>query len=401
MARKCRPGQFVILMPDEKGERIPLSIADWDAEKGIGHVGLPPCRHHDPQAGPAQAGDELPVYVGPLGKPSEIANFGTVLLAGGCFGIGAIYPLARALKQAGNRVIAVLDAKANYLLYWEDKLRAVSDKVVRRLARLRPQLEGIHPGQDQGSPQAERRSTGSIAIGCTYLMYACSMATKPLGIKTIVSLNPIMVDGTGMCGACRCTAAGQTKFACVDGPDFDGHEVDWEELFKRRKSYFDDEIRSLCHWERNRLPVTGRPDSPMSEEKKAMPPEAKARLKAEFEREWRKELRKAVPLKERMKIARQKMPERPPDERNRDFREVNLGLDAEAAQAEARRCLDCANPAVRHRLPGRHRHPELRQAHRAGQVPRGGLEAQGDELPPGHLRPRLPPGNAVRGGLQR
>jgi ferredoxin--NADP+ reductase len=250
VARKCRPGQFVILMPDEKGERIPLSIADFDAEKGtVTSVFLlvGTSTHKLSQLRP---GDDLPVYVGPLGKPSEIANFGTIVLAGGCFGIGAIYPAARALKQAGNRVIVVLDAKARFLLYWEDKFRAVSDKLVVASRDFSLNANEYIPARIEEVLKSEKVDR-VIAIGCTYLMYACSMATKPLGIPTVVSLNPIMVDGTGMCGACRCTSGGQTKFACVDGPDFNGHELDWEEVFKRRKAYLDDEISSLCHWERN------------------------------------------------------------------------------------------------------------------------------------------------------
>jgi ferredoxin--NADP+ reductase len=254
IARKCRPGQFVILMADERGERIPLSIADWDAERGSVTSVFLTVGTTTQKLALLQPGDEIPVYVGPLGRPSEIANFGTVLLAGGCFGIGAIYPLARALHEAGNRVLTVIDVKANYLLYWEEKLRAVSDRVFVAARDFGLNSEQYVPAKITEILAAEPKVDRAVAIGCTYLMYTCSMATKPRGIKTMVSLNPIMVDGTGMCGACRCTAAGRTRFACVDGPDFDGHELDWEELFKRRKSYFEDEIRSLCHWERTVFP---------------------------------------------------------------------------------------------------------------------------------------------------
>jgi len=254
VARKCRPGQFVILMPDERGERIPLSISDWDAARGSVTSVFLTVGTSSHKLSRLAAGDEIPVYVGPLGRPSEIENFGTVLLAGGCFGIGAIYPLARALKKAGNRVLTVIDVKARYLLYWEDKLRAASDRVFIASRDFALDSKQYIPAKIEEILGAGPKVDRVIAIGCTYLMYSCAMATKPRGIKTIVSLNPIMVDGTGMCGACRCTAAGRTKFACVDGPDFDGHEIDWDELFKRRKSYFDDEIRSLCYWERNEFP---------------------------------------------------------------------------------------------------------------------------------------------------
>jgi len=254
VARKCRPGQFVIIMPDEHGERVPLSIADWDADRGtVVSVVLGVGTTTRKLAG-LEAGDEVPVFVGPLGRPSEIGAFGTVVLAAGCFGIGALWPTARALKAAGNRVIALLDAKADYLLYWTDRFRSVCDKVVIS------SRDHVHASKEFVNHRLEEvlKEEGPvdrvIAVGCTYLMYASAQATRPLRIKTVVSLNPIMVDGTGMCGACRCTAAGRTKFACVDGPDFDGHEVDWDELFLRRKSYFEDEIRSLCHWEENELP---------------------------------------------------------------------------------------------------------------------------------------------------
>jgi NAD(P)H-flavin reductase len=254
IVKKCKPGQFVIIMPDEKGERIPLTIADWDEGKGsiLSVVLVVGTSTH--KIARLEAGDEVPVYVGPLGKPSEIEKFGTVLLAGGCFGIAAVYPIARALKEKGNKVITLLDVKANYLLYWEDKLRAVSDQFhISSRDSTYDCKEYIHQSL-KGILQKEKKIDRMVSIGCTYLMYACAEATRPHEIKTMVSLNPIMVDGTGMCGACRVTVGGKTKFACVDGPDFDGHLVDWNELFMRRKSYFDDEIKSMCHWERINLP---------------------------------------------------------------------------------------------------------------------------------------------------
>jgi ferredoxin--NADP+ reductase len=249
VARTCRPGQFLILMADAHGERIPLSIADWDAERGSVTSVFLVVGTSTRKLAVLKPGDEIPVCVGPLGRPSEIDRFGTVVLAAGCYGIGALWPAARALKDAGNRIIAVLDAKADYLFYWRDRYRSVCDKVV---LSSRDHVQGSKdyvskPLADVLAAEAPVHRV--IAVGCTYLMYACAAATKPLGIKTIVSLNPVMVDGTGMCGACRCTAAGKTKFACVDGPDFDAHQVNWEELFMRRKSYVEDEIRSLCHWE--------------------------------------------------------------------------------------------------------------------------------------------------------
>ncbi len=254
VARKCRPGQFVIVMPDEKGERIPLSIADWDAGRGSVTAVFLVVGTSTRKLAALKAGDGIPVFVGPLGRPSEIEAFGTVVLVAGCFGIGALWPAARALKAAGNRVVALIDAKADYLAYWKDRYLATCDKVAFSSRDHALGSKGFVPKPLEGLLEAEAPVARVIAVGCTYLMYASAEATRPLGVKTIVSLNPIMVDGTGMCGACRCTAEGRTKFACVDGPDFDGHQVDWGELFMRRKSYFDDEIRSLCRYEETELP---------------------------------------------------------------------------------------------------------------------------------------------------
>ena len=253
IARKCRPGQFVIIMPDEFGERIPLTIGDWDVEKGSVTVVFMVVGTSTHKLSLFKEGDEVPIFVGPLGKASQIEKFGTVVCTGGCFGISAIYPIVRALKEAGNRVITLMDVKANYLAYWEEKLTAVSDQFLVSSRDNYYNCKDYIPTVLKDILKKEKVER-IVSIGCTYLMYACSQASLSKGIKTMVSLNPIMVDGTGMCGACRVTVDGKTKFACVDGPDFDGHLVDWEELFTRRKSYFDDEIQSLCYWERKNFP---------------------------------------------------------------------------------------------------------------------------------------------------
>jgi ferredoxin--NADP+ reductase len=150
--------------------------------------------------------------------------------------------------------VALIDAKAEVLAYWKDRYLGLCDKVEFSSRDHALAAKGFVPKPLEELLAAEAPVARVVAVGCTYLMYASAEATRPLGVKTIVSLNPIMVDGTGMCGACRCTAEGRTKFACVDGPDFDGHQVDWAELFMRRKSYFDDEIRSLCRYEETELP---------------------------------------------------------------------------------------------------------------------------------------------------
>ncbi len=199
------------------------------------------------------SGDTVPIFAGPLGRPSDIGSVGTVLLVGGCYGIASIHPLARAYREAGNRVVVIVDVKADYLLYWRDKLKAVADEFVVSTRDGLYGDTGYVPRQVRAVLEREKVDR-VVAVGCTYLMSSVAEATRPGGIKTVVSLNPVMVDGTGMCGACRLTVDGRTKFACVDGPDFDGHLVDWNELYLRRKAYFDDEVRSLCAWEEERFP---------------------------------------------------------------------------------------------------------------------------------------------------
>ena len=245
VAEAAQPGNFIILRPDEQGERIPLTMADWDAKAGTVTSIFVQVGASTAKLARLKAGDTLPSYAGPLGRETEIENFGTVLLIGGCYGLGSIYPIARALKAAGNKVYAMIEARSSFLLYWEDRLAEVTERVivitrdgsrghkghVTRLAEILA-LENLQPDR-------------VIAHGCTFQMMKVSAQTKPLGIKTIVSMNPIMIDGTGMCGVCRLTVAGETKFACVDGPEFDGHEVDWEEFLARRETYNPEEVQPL------------------------------------------------------------------------------------------------------------------------------------------------------------
>lgn len=250
IANKCKPGQFVIIMPDEKGERIPLSIADWDREEGSVTSVFLVVGTSTFKLSRLKTGDSVFSFVGPLGKASEIDKFGRVVCIGGCYGIGAIYPVVKALKEKGNEVISLIDIRSKYLLYWEDKLKEVSDELIVSSRDGSYGFNGYAPEALKDLIQ-KKKIDRVIVIGCTYLMFSCSEVTKPYNIKTMVSLNPIMVDGTGMCGACRVKIGEETKFACVDGPEFDGHLVDWKELFARRKFYFEDEILSLCEWEKN------------------------------------------------------------------------------------------------------------------------------------------------------
>ena len=245
VAKSIRPGNFVIIRPDEEGERIPLSVADWDREAGTVTVIFMQVGASTAKLARLKPGDTIPTFAGPLGRETEIENFGTVLCIGGCYGIGSIYPIARVLKEEGNTVHVLLEARSSFLLYWQNRYEKLVDRVLTitrdgssgykgHLTRL-PEILA----QEKISPQR------IIVNGCTFQMMRASEMTRPLKIKTVVNMNPIMIDGTGMCGVCRLTVAGATKFACVDGPDFDGHEVDWHEFLNRRRTYTPEEVQPL------------------------------------------------------------------------------------------------------------------------------------------------------------
>jgi ferredoxin--NADP+ reductase len=188
--------------------------------------------------------DQVATVVGPLGNAMEIDHFGKVVCIGGCYGIASIYPIARALKEKGNQVTILVEGRSSYLLYWQQKLKAVSDKLI---VITRDGSQGVqgHIGKLKQMLANSTPPDRVIANGCNYVMMRASQETAPFNIRTIVSLNTLMIDGTGMCGVCRLTVNASTKFACVDGPHFDGHEVDWNELAKRRKAYLSEETRLL------------------------------------------------------------------------------------------------------------------------------------------------------------
>ncbi|MFH0785465.1 MAG: sulfide/dihydroorotate dehydrogenase-like FAD/NAD-binding protein [Pseudomonadota bacterium] len=245
VARSVQPGNFVIVRPHENGERVPLSVADWDRDAGTVTVIFMQVGASTAKLARLKAGDTIPTFAGPLGRETEIADFGTVLCIGGCYGIGSLYPIVRALKEKGNTVYVLLEARSSYLLYWQERHAQLADRVleitrdgscgykghVTRLSEILV-LEKIKPDR-------------VIVNGCTFQMMTVSEMTRPQGIKTMVNMNPIMIDGTGMCGVCRLTVAGTTKFACVDGPDFDGHEIDWQEFLNRRRTYSPEEVQPL------------------------------------------------------------------------------------------------------------------------------------------------------------
>jgi ferredoxin--NADP+ reductase len=244
VASKIQPGQFVVVRADEYGERIPLTVADWDRDGGTVSCVFMQVGTSTYKLGRLKEGDVLPTFVGPLGKVLELDEWGTVLCAGGCYGIGSIYPVARALKEKGNQVILLIEGRSQFLLYWLERLEAISDRLIIA-------THDGSMGEKDGYPrmvgdllQADGGVDRVIAIGCTYMMYEMAQHTRPFGVKTIVSLNPVMIDGTGMCGACRVSIGGETKFACVDGPDFDAHQVDWDLLLSRRKAYLEHEAEA-------------------------------------------------------------------------------------------------------------------------------------------------------------
>ena len=249
VANKAQPGQFVVIRIDEKGERIPLTIADWDEAEGSVTVVFMEVGTTTQRLALLKAGDSITNFVGPLGLPTHIEKFGTVVCVGGCYGIASIMPIARAMTEAGNKVISVIEARSRNLLFWEEQLRGVSDQLIITTGDGSYAAKGWVPQQVEEIVRGGDKVDLVIAMGCTYMMMLCAETTKPFGIKTVVHLNPVMVDGTGMCGCCRVSVGGETRFACVDGPEFDGHQVDWDLLLARRGIYLDEEIRSLQVWE--------------------------------------------------------------------------------------------------------------------------------------------------------
>jgi len=241
VARTVLPGQFVIVRVEEDGERIPLSVSDWSRDDGTLTIVFMNVGSTTGKLSRLAAGEMLPTVVGPLGRPTEIGKFGTVVCVGGCYGIASLYPIARAMKEQGNEVTVVAEARNVSLLYWRDRLREIADHYVEITRDGTAGIRGHVSRVSEIVASLGKPVDRMIVNGCTFLLKRGSDVSRPLGIKTIVSLNPIMIDGTGMCGVCRVSVGGATKFACVDGPDFDGHEVNWPELLQRRRMYMAEE----------------------------------------------------------------------------------------------------------------------------------------------------------------
>ncbi len=253
IARKAKPGQFVILRVDEVGERFPLSLTGWDRNDGTLEVLFLIMGRSTMKLSSLKEGDCVMDVVGPLGRPTEIESYGNTMCVCSTFGVGPTITLAKALKAKGNKVVSVMEAKDETYLFWEDRLRSVSDEIHVVLG------DGSRGKHRQASQfvkeylESGNKLDRVFTFGRVFTMMECSQATKPFGVKTIVGLTPIMVDGTGMCGCCRVAVGGETKFTCVDGPEFDGHLVDWELLIKRKRAYLKEEAQAFDLWQLDNL----------------------------------------------------------------------------------------------------------------------------------------------------
>ncbi len=245
VAEAAQPGQFAILMIDEKGERIPLTIADYDREEGWIQIVFQTVGKTTTKLAQMSEGDELFAFVGPLGKRSDIDKYGTVITIGGGTGIACVYPITRALKEAGNRVIAIIGARTKDLIMMEEEMRKASTELLITTDDGSYVRKGFVTDVLNDVLQREKDVKRIWAVGPAVMMKIVCDVTKPYHVETIVCLNAVMVDGTGMCGSCRVTIGGETKLTCVDGPEFNGHSVDWREFLNRLLKYDRLEKRSL------------------------------------------------------------------------------------------------------------------------------------------------------------
>lgn len=248
VAKKAQAGQFIVLRVDEDGERIPLTIADFDREAGTITLIFQVVGASTQMLAAKNEGDSIVDFAGPLGQPSEIhENMGTIVCIGGGIGVAPVYPIARAMHEAGNKVISIMGAKTKDILIFEDKMRAISDEVLIATDDGSYGVKGFVTTALQQLVDRGEKIDQVTAIGPGVMMRSVVEATRPLGIKTIVSLNPVMVDGTGMCGGCRVQVGDEMKFACVDGPEFDGHLVDFDSLMSRSWMFRPQETQAKDH----------------------------------------------------------------------------------------------------------------------------------------------------------
>ncbi len=248
VAKKAQAGQFIVLRVDEKGERIPLTIANFNRETGVVNIVFQVIGASTMALAAVEPGESIIDFVGPLGQPSEIKKFdGTVVVVGGGIGVAPTFPIARAMKEAGNKVIAIMGAKTKDILIMEDEMKAVTDEILITTDDGSRGIKGFVTYAVQELSKRGEKIAQITAIGPVIMMKSVADCTRELGIPTVVSLNPIMVDGTGMCGGCRVQVGDETKFACVDGPEFDGHLVDFNALMNRQRMYRDLEAEEKDH----------------------------------------------------------------------------------------------------------------------------------------------------------
>lgn len=352
IAKSRKAGNFVIVRVGDKGERMPLTIADADTTKGtitlvVQKVGLSSIKLCN-----LNEGEYVTDVVGPLGNPTHIENFGTVVCAGGGVGVAPMLPIIRALKAAGNRVLSVLAGRSKDLIILEDEVRQSSDEVIIMTDDGSYGEQGVVTVGMEKFINAEHIDR-AFAIGPAIMMKFCCLLTQKYNIPTDVSLNTIMVDGTGMCGACRLTIGGKTKFVCIDGPEFDGALVDWDEMFKRMGTFKKAESEELQRYNEHIEQVEERATQVASGITMDVEPTTEGiDVLTDRNAEWRKELRASMKPKERTGIHRVEMPELDPVYRATSrVEEVNKGLTKELALVEAKRCLDCAKPTCMEGCP--------------------------------------------------
>lgn len=345
IAKSRKAGNFVIVRTGKRGERMPLTIADADIKRGtitlvvqkVGKSSIKLCNLNE--------GDEVTDVVGPLGNATHIEKFGTVLCAGGGVGVAPMLPIIKALKKAGNRVLSVLAGRSKDLIIMEDEVRKNSDQVIIMTDDGSYGEKGVVTIGMQKFIEQEHIDK-AFAIGPPIMMKFCCLLTQKYNIPTDVSLNTIMVDGTGMCGACRLTIGGKTKFVCIDGPEFDGALVDWDEMFKRMGTFKDAERADLERLQAHNEAIEQQQQQhTLSITMDKEPTNDSLEILIDRNAEWRKELRTSIKPKQRTGIARVVMPELDPIYRATTLKEeVNQGLTKEMAITEAKRCLDCAKP---------------------------------------------------------
>ena len=347
IAKSRKAGNFIIVRVGENGERVPLTIADASIERGtitivVQKVGLSSTKLCD-----LNEGDYITDVVGPLGNPTHIENFGTVVCAGGGVGVAPMLPIIRALKAAGNRVLSVIAGRSKELVILEDEVRQSSDELIIMTDDGSYGEKGVVTVGIENFITQEEHVDKVFAIGPPIMMKFCCLMAQKYNVPVEVSLNTIMVDGTGMCGACRLSIGGKTKFVCIDGPEFDGSLVDWDEMFKRMGTFRDAEREEMEHYEEHLRGFAKQEELHSCETCMDVEPTTETIEElTNRDSEWRKELRAAMKPAERKAIERVTMPELDPVYRaTTRTEEVNKGLTKQMAVREAHRCLDCGKPA--------------------------------------------------------